>query len=310
MQMMTAIRMFVLAVQRGSLAAAARHLGVSTASVSRQIAALEAQLNVRLFNRPSRTLTPTEAGEILLRRARPLLAEVDELVDTVSLLHSEPRGLLRINIRGIAASRQLIPALPRFLAANPELSIDLFVSNDEQVDLAAENIDVDIRYTRPDSPDLVARLLAPSRLVLVASPALLSATGGMMPKTVEDLGAFGAILYEAPMGSTAWQLVGPDGTMQVHEPRGRLRVNDGTVLRSAILAGLGIAMMPHHEIGDELASGVLVQILPQFRVVQPVIGGDGIFAVYQKTNYQPGKLRSFLAFLPSVFASPDEPPTC
>jgi DNA-binding transcriptional LysR family regulator len=301
MQMMTAIRMFVLAMQHGSLAGAARQLGISTASVSRHVGALEAQLKVRLFNRAMRTLTPTEAGEMLLRRAKPLLEEIEEIIDAVSLLESRPRGLLRVNIRGIAASRQLVPALPRFLASNPEVDINLFVTNDEDVDLIAGNIDVDIRYTRPDSADLVAKLLAPSRLVLVASAAAIDAKGMPLPQNVEQVAAFDAILFDTVENRAPWQFVGPDGRVQSCQPKGRLRVNDGAVLRSAILAGLGIGMMPYHEIDRELASGQLVQLLPDCQIIYPVAGGDGIFAVYQKSRYQPGKLLSFLAFLSSVF---------
>ncbi|WP_375195215.1 LysR family transcriptional regulator [Sphingobium sp.] len=300
MQMITAIRMFVLAMQHGSLAGAARQLGMSTASVSRQVGALETHLKVRLFNRAVRTLTPTEAGEMLLRRARPLLDEIDEMVDAVSLLESRPRGLLRVNIRGLAASRRLVPALPRFLASHPEVNINLRVSNDEEADLIGENIDVDIRYTRPDRTDLVARLLAPSRLALVASPALFETR--RLPAKAEDLAAFEAILYDPEMAGGQWKFMDAEGQIQSFEPSGRLRVNDGQALRSAILTGLGVAMMPYHEVDDEIAAGKLVEILPELKIVHPVIGGEGIFAVYQKSHYQPGKLRSFLAFLPGVFA--------
>jgi DNA-binding transcriptional LysR family regulator len=300
MQMMTGIRMFVLAMQHGSLAAAARQMGTSTASISRQIAALETQLKVRLFNRGKRMLTPTEAGEMLLRRARPMLAELDEMIDSVSLLEAKPRGRLRVNIRALTASRLLVPALPRFLTANPEVEIDLFVSNDEDADLIADNIDVDIRYTRPDSTDLVAKLLAPSQLVLIASADYVSSR--LLPENAEALGAYEVILYEPEMGAMPWQFVGTGGEVQSYEPQGRMRVNDGTVLRSAILAGLGIGMMPLHEVDEELAAGTLVQLLPHHQILHPRIGAEGIFAVYQKSAYQPGKLRSFLSFLPEVFA--------
>lgn len=298
MQVVTGIRMFVLAMQHGSLAAVGRQMGVSTASISRQIAALEKQLKVRLFNRGKRRLTPTEAGELLLRRAHPMLDELDQIIDSVSLLEARPSGLLRVNVRAIAASRVLVPALPRFLAANPEVNIDLFVSNDEEADLIAHNIDVDIRYTRPDSPDLVAKLLAPSRLVLVASPAYAA---GPLPEAAAGLAAYEAIMFEPNLGATPWQFLGADGRMQSFEPRGRVRVNDGTVLRSSILAGLGIGMMPFREVDEELATGKLIQLLPHLEIAHPLIGAEGIFAVYQRSSYQPGKLRSFLAFLPEVF---------
>lgn len=299
MQIVTGIRMFVLATQHGSLAAAGRHLGVSTASVSRQIAAVEAQLKVRLFNRGTRALTLTEAGEMLLHRTRPLLDGLDQAIDSVSLLEAAPRGLLRVNVRAMAASRHLVPVLPRFLNANPEVHIDLFVSNEEDADLIADNIDVDIRYTRPDSSDLVARLLAPSQLVLVAAPAYLEAYG--TPIAPDDLHNHQAILYRPLSASERWEFAG-EGTSVRITPQGRLRVNDGTILRSALLAGVGIGMMPLQEVDRELASGALIRLLPGFAIKRPQVGSDGLFAVYQKSAYQTGKLRSFLSFISDVFA--------
>lgn len=291
--------MFVLATQHGSLAAAGRHLGVSTASVSRQIAAVEAQLKVRLFNRGTRALTLTEAGEMLLRRARPLLDGLDEAIDSVSLLEAAPRGLLRVNVRAMVASRHLVPVLPRFLNANPEVQIDLFMSNEEDADLIGDNIDVDIRYTRPDSSDLVARLLAPSQLVLVGAPAYLEVHG--TPITPNDLHDHQAILYQPLPASERWEFA-DNGASVTIIPQGRLRVNDGTILRSALLAGVGIGMMPLQEVDRELASGALIRLLPGFAIKRPQIGGDGLFAVYQKSAYQTGKLRSFLSFISDVFA--------
>lgn len=291
--------MFVLAARCGSLSAAARYAGLTTASVSRQISALEAQLKVRLFNRGARALTLTEAGQILLRRARPLLDELDEAIDDVSLLQAKPRGLLRVSARAVAAG-WLIQALPRFLSDNPEVHVQLLVSNDESADLVADNIDVDIRYSRPDRHDLVARLLAQSGLVVVASPAFCAAHG--TPLEVQDLTRFEAVLYEPVDGETVWRFADRDGRLSELTPQGRLRVNDGILLRRAILAGIGLGIMPLREVDHELASGELVRLLPDQRVILPEVGGEGIFAVYQRARFQTGKVRSFLAFLTSLFA--------
>ena len=300
MELITGIRIFVLAAQYGSLAAAGRHIGVSTATISRQIAAVEAQLKVRLFNRGKRALTLTEAGELLMRRARPLLDGLDETVESLSLLEARPQGLLRVSVRGNPACARLIPALPRFLDQNPDVQIDLLVSNDENADLIANNIDVDIRYTRPDSTDLIAKLLAPSRLVLVAAPSYAAVHG--VPESVEALRNHQAIRFDPVEMNASWEFRDADGVIKAIAPGGRVRVNDGTVLRSAILAGLGIGMMPLQEVEDDIASGLLVAVLPHVQVVRPIPGGEGIFAVYHKVPYQTGKLRSFLAFLPDVFA--------
>jgi DNA-binding transcriptional LysR family regulator len=162
-------------------------------------------------------------------------------------------------------------------------------------------VDVDIRYTRPDSADLVARLLAPTRLVLVASPAYIAARTA--PVSAADLEAHEAILYEAPPQNERWEFRDAAGAVEAVTPKGRMRVNDGAVLRAALLAGIGVGMMPASEVDEDLAAGSLVQLLPHLEVVGPQPGSEGIFAVYQKSPYQTGKLRSFLAFLPEVFAT-------
>lgn len=302
MQVESGIRLFILASQQGSFAAVGRHVGLSTASVSRQIAALESHLKVRLFNRGARALTLTEAGKILLTRARPLFEELDETVDSLSLLEAAPRGLLRVSVRAIAASSRLIPALPRFLAAHPEVRIDLIISSDENVDLVAENIDVDIRYTRPDRSDLVARLLAPTRLVLVAAPAYLSKQA--QPKTPEDLAGHQVILPVSHPTYATWTFSDANGGLHETRVEARFRVDDGIGMRGAIRAGIGIGMMPLEEVDLDLASGVLVHVLDGYAITAPRVGSEGLFAVYQKTRYQTGKLRSFLAFLDQAFREP------
>lgn len=298
----SSMRLFIIATQQKSLAAAARHVGISNASMSRQISALERHLNVRLFNRG--TLTLTEAGHMLLERVRPLLDALDETVDSLSQLGGAARGLLRVSIRGLIASQKVIPALPRFLADHPELRIDLLMSTDENADLISQNIDVDVRFTVPDSGDLVARRLGTAtQLVVLAAPPYLERCG--RPTTPDELTSHAAVLYRTSV-DTLWQFVDEQG--QVHEvkPHGQLRVDDGAMNRSALLAGVGVGMMPLQEARKELAAGRLIRLLSDYRITLPQTGNDGVFAVYQRSSYQTGKLRSFLAFLDAVFR--DEPP--
>lgn len=292
---------FLQVCRSGSFAAAARQVNVSTASVSRQIATLEDRLKVRLFNRGQRALTLTEGGEMLLRRVRPLLEQLEDALDEIALLEARPRGLLRVGARAVAAE-WLITALPRFLEENPEVDVELLVLSDEDADLVASNIDVDIRYTRPNRTDLIARLLAPASLVLVASPAYLAVHG--TPLTPADLRDHDIILYQPITEQTNWSLRDRDGRTTDITPKGRLRVNDGFALGRAAVAGIGIGLLPLKEAEREILSGRLVRLLPDHPVVQPTIGGDGIFAVYQRVPYQTGKLRVFLAFLQTVFAAP------
>ena len=292
------IRLFVLAANLGSFTATARNLQVSVASVSRRIGALETQLKVKLFNRGQQSLTLTEAGELLLRRAAPLIEALEGTIEDVSLLEGKPKGILKVRARTIAAG-WLVANLPGFLRDNPEVRVDLLASNDEALDLVAHNVDIDIRYTRPDRTDLVARLLAPSKLILAASPAYLARCG--TPGNVADLTKHEVIRYATDPDSERWILETRDGTQHDIVPVGRVRVNDGILLRAALRAGLGLAMMPHAEIQAELASGEFVHVLPETDVTVPRIGGEGIFAVYQRSPFPTGKVRAFLAFLDAVF---------
>lgn len=300
MRDLSGLRLFVLAAQNKSFAAAARQAQLSNASMSRQISALEKSLSVRLFNRGTRALTLTEAGQILLARMLPLLGEMDEIFDSVSLLEAEPRGLLRVAIRGLIASQRVMPALPAFLEAHPSVQIDLQISTDEKMDLVAENIDVDIRFDLPDSGELVARRLGPmTQLVLLASPAYLAKRPA--PSVVNDLSDHSAILYGSKSEKTVWEFAGPDGTTARVMPSGQLSVNDGGMNRSALLTGVGIGIMPLEEIEREIADGSLIRLLPNHKIIQPRTGNEGIFAVYQRSAYQTGKLRSFLMFLEATF---------
>ena len=298
MDNLSGIRLFVLVAKLGSFSATARNLHLSVAAVSRQVSALEDSLKVKLFNRGQPRLTLTEAGEMLLRRAAPLVEELQSTIDDVSLLESKPQGTLKVCARTIAAG-WLIAHLPRFLTENPGVSVDLLVSNDEELDLVSNNIDVDIRYTRPDRTDLIARLLAPSKLVLVASPAYLARHG--TPTAIKDLAREEVIRFAGGPGETNWILCDAEGARHEFSAAGRLRLNEGIILREAIRSGIGMGMMPLAEIRAELRSGELVHILPDVQVISPQTGGEGLFAVYQRSPYPTGKVRSFLAFLESVF---------
>lgn len=290
----------MLAAQNKSFAAAARQAQLSNASMSRQIKALEKSLSVRLFNRGARALTLTEAGRILFARMPPLLQQMDETFDQLSLLGAEPRGLLRVAVRGLIASQRLMPALPAFLAAHPGVRIDLRISTNEGLDLVGENIDVDIRFDLPDSGDLVAKRIGPiTQLVLLASPGYLARRRA--PLAVGDLAEHEAILFGANSGEAVWEFVAPDGAIERVAPSGQLRVDDGGMNRSALLAGVGIGIMPLEEIQRELSEGRLIRLLPDQKIISPRPGNEGIFAVYQRSAYQTGKLRTFLAFLETTF---------
>ena len=158
------MRIFVSVVQNGSLSSAGRQLGLSPASVSRHISALEESLGCRLVNRTSRKLTLTEAGELYFARVEQILQQVAEAKDSVSQLQTMPRGTLRVHSRMLVGQLHIAPALPAFLAQNPEVKVDLLLSN-RVVDLVEQNIDIDVRIGKLIDSSLVARQLAVSERI-------------------------------------------------------------------------------------------------------------------------------------------------
>ena len=171
MDWMQPMRIFVSVVQNGSLSSAGRQLGLSPASVSRHIGALEESLGCRLVNRTSRKLTLTEAGELYYAKVGEILQQIAEANDSVAELQAQPRGTLRVHSRVLVGHLHVVPVLPEFLARYPEVTVDLLMSN-RVIDVVEQNIDVDIRIGKLVDSSLVARKLAASERVVCASPAL------------------------------------------------------------------------------------------------------------------------------------------
>lgn len=306
MHVLSAIKLFARAAQLGSVSAAARAAGISIASASRQISALEKHLHARLLNRGARTLTLTEAGDMLLHRVRPLIEEFDAALEAVDTLHAEPRGLVRVHVRSTIATHFLLPNLPKLLADYPELMVEMIVSNDNGVDIIRENIDVDVRYSQPDSLDLVAVKLGNHRMnmVLVASPDYVARHGA--PAHPADLADHLIIGHSDIWPNSTWQCAGPGGRVDLIPVKPRSWFNEGATMRAAALNGLGVALMAQWIVQDELSAGRLVPLLPttSFITTPPT---DHIYAVYQRSRYQAAKLRAFLRFLQEIFRAHDAP---
>jgi DNA-binding transcriptional LysR family regulator len=175
------MRIFVSVVQNGSLSSAARQLGLSPASVSRHISALEEGLGCRLVNRTSRKLTLTEAGELYFAKVEQILHQIAEANDSVGELQSLPRGTLRVHSRMLVGHLFLVPALPRFLAQNPDVKLDLLLSN-RVVDLVEQNIDVDVRIGKLVDSSLVAKRLAVSGACCARRPPIADVRRSRRPR--------------------------------------------------------------------------------------------------------------------------------
>ncbi|MBV6840215.1 LysR family transcriptional regulator [Xanthomonas euvesicatoria] len=295
MDTLDAMRVFAAVAERSGFSAAADALDRSTASVTRQVAALEQRLGTRLLNRTTRRVSLTSAGSAYYQRCRQLLADLDDLEATIGAHALEPAGVLRVNAPVSYGIERLGALLPGFRARYPQVELDLSLS-DRLVDMVEEGFDVAIRITRQPAPMLIARQLGKVRILACASPAYLARAG--TPRHPSDLAGHECLLYHYSPSGDEVRFQGPEGDIDVRL-RGGLRANNGHVLNAAALAGQGIVMQPDFLAEPHLAAGRLVRILPDYALDE-----IGIFAVYTSRSHLAPKVRSFIDYLIECMAEP------
>ncbi|WP_295515699.1 LysR family transcriptional regulator [uncultured Stenotrophomonas sp.] len=288
MDTLDAMRVFVAVVERNGFSAAAQALDMSTAGVTRQVAALEKRLSTRLLHRTTRRVSPTSAGAAYYAQCVRLLAEFDALEASIGAQALEPSGMLRINAPVSWGIARLGPLLAGYRQRFPQVELDLALS-DRLVDMVEEGYDVAIRITREPSPALIARRLGQARITLCAAPSYLAARG--TPRTPQDLEQHDCLGYSYWASGNQWPLQGPGGETRV-TVNSILQANNGDVLREAAIAGMGVILQPDFLLEDALADGRVVRVLPEWDV--PAIG---IFAVYTSRSHLAPKVRSFIDYL-------------
>ncbi|EKV32632.1 Transcriptional regulator, LysR family [Caenispirillum salinarum AK4] len=284
---------FAAVVDCGGFSAAAERLGVSKSAISKQVSRLEERLGARLLNRTTRRLALTEAGQAFHQHALRILAEAEEAELAVSQLHASPRGLLRVSAPMSFGIKHLGPVLCPFLQRYPDLTLEA-AYDDRLVDMVAEGFDVAVRIARLADSSMIARKLAPCRRVVVASPDYVERRG--MPMHPAELTGHDTLLYTLQATANIWTLVHADGSRADVSLSGRLRVNNGDALRSAAVAGLGVIITPTFIVGDDLAAGRLVRVLPDWEA-EPI----HIYAVYPPGRHLSVKVRAFVDFLAEAF---------
>ncbi|MBT7136902.1 MAG: LysR family transcriptional regulator [Rhodospirillaceae bacterium] len=279
---------FTKVVETGGFSAAARDLNISKSAVSKHIAKLEDHLGVRLLNRTTRKLSPTEVGATFYERARRIVQDVEETEQAVSALHVEPRGTLRLNVPMSFGVSHVAPILADFSKRYPDLNIDI-VLNDRVVDLLDEGFDAAIRIARLPDSTLIARKLAPMRLILCATPQYWKEHG--IPEHPSDLQNHNCLIYSYLLKKNEWSFKGPDGDISV-KVSGTISANNGDALRGAALKGVGVYLSPTFIVGDDLRSGRLQSVLNHFMETDLAI-----YAVYPHNRYLSAKVRAFVDFL-------------
>ena len=281
---------FTAVAQARSFRGAAALRGVSASSLSEALRRLEAALGVRLLNRTTRSVTPTEAGERLLARLTPALADVTLAVDEVNAFRDSPTGVLKLNVPG-AVSRIVFPDLiPRFLKAHPGIRVEI-TADDAFVDVLAAGFDAGARYDERLEKDMIAVPLAgPQRFVVVGSPAYFAAHG--RPVHPREVLNHACIRHRFTHGSSyAWEFE-KDGEVIRVQPEGPLVTNSGELEIAAVEAGLGLLATFEGFVAGSIAAGrmetVLDDWLPPF---------SGPYLYYPSRRHMPAPLRAFVDFV-------------
>jgi DNA-binding transcriptional LysR family regulator len=293
MDRLTEMEAFVQVVDHGGFTEAARRMRLSKSAVSKHVSALEARLAVRLLDRTTRRVSPTEVGLAYYDRARSVLAEAAEADSMVTAMQATPRGFLRVSAPISFGITQVSPAVAHFLGEYPEVDIGMAL-DDRFVELLAEGFDVAIRIGTLADSSLKARKLAVARSIVAASPAYLAEMG--TPRTIDDLGRHRLLHYSQHSSGNFWRFRAPSGEERQIRGGGRLTVNNGEALLKAAEAGLGISQIPSFMIGDALVAGRLVELLAD-RPADPL----AIHAVYPEGRYIQPKLRAFVDFMAEHF---------
>jgi DNA-binding transcriptional LysR family regulator len=286
------LHVFIGILDAGSMAAAARKLGRSPAAVTRILGVLETRAGVRLFERSTRRLTPTEAGLRLADGARRLLADYDAALQPPGA--TAPRGLLRVTAPTVFGRRHVAPVVTRFLARHPDVQVDLLLS-DRNVDLIEDGIDAAVRIGPLAHMSLVARRLGEVRRVTVASPDYLERRG--TPDTPAALAGHELIMSTAVRNLAEWRYR-MDGREHVVRYSPRLRINDVEAMLAAARDGFGIARALSYQVAPDLAAGRLLRLLPDY---EP--DGVPVHLVLRSSRHMPPRLRAFVDFATAEFAA-------
>jgi DNA-binding transcriptional LysR family regulator len=280
---------FVRVVDSGSLSATAERMNIAKSAVSRRLAELESRLGVQLLHRTTRRISLTESGRHYYQRAKRLLAELEDAEQSVSSEHATLRGTLRIAAPLSFGIRHLAPLLNQFMQLHPALNIDLNL-DDRNVNLLEEGVDLAIRIGLLADSTLVARRLAPIKLIICASPDYLAEHGE--PQHPDELKNHIALNYSNLPENQLWQFTLPDGNQLGIRMPVRYRANNGDVLLQAAIDGLGILISPDFICHDAIMQRRLKPILARYPQ-----NDVNVYAIYPVQRHLPQRVRAVIDFL-------------
>lgn len=293
MDRLDAMLMFVRVVETGSFTKVAHEFATTQPTVTKQVAALESRLKVRLLNRNTRGVSPTEAGALYYERCKSIAADVAEADSVVQVRQTHVQGQLRIGSSVAFGRRVVIPLALEFMQHNPQVQVDLSFE-DRYTDLVANGIDVALRLGKLADSSLGARTLGVNPWVLVASRAYLKKHG--TPRRPSDLKEHATLIYSSVQGNDLWRLRNASGEPVSVPVTGRLRSNNLSALLAAARAHMGIAALPRYVAHESLQAGRVVEVLKTCRLPE-----QEIHAVYPSPRLVPQKVQAFIAFVQERF---------
>ena len=283
--------------RRGSFAAVARDRGVDPSSVSRTIAEVEAKLGIRLFQRSTRRMSLTEAGDIYVSQIEPLIAEFERARDMAARAVGAPSGLLRLTASETFGYRRIVPLLNAFRARYPLLQVEgLFT--DANLDLFAERIDLAVRLAPAVEGNLIVSKLMDVQYRVVASPAYLAAHGPI--REPEDIAGHEVLLFTLRAFRSRWVFRDAGGAEREVRIHGSVTLSPAGSVRIAALNGLGPALLPDWLVDEDVARGGLVNLFPAWRVAATSFN-TAAWLVYPSRSYLPNKVRVAIDFLREAF---------
>lgn len=299
MDKLQALSMFVETVRCGGYSAAARKLGIATSSVTRQVAALEAELGTTLLNRTTRHSSPTVVGQDYYDKAVAILDALAEADGAVFDRGSEARGRLRVNVPVEFGRRVIAPHLGRLLARHPELDISLTLS-DQMTDLLTEQVDLCVRLgSALTSDDVISKPIGRFERWLVASPGYLKRAG--IPLHPLDVLEHQCLAFDYGPSVQNWVFREGGDSIPINI-QGRLRSNNADVLREAAIADGGLALLADWLVAEDVRQGRLVRVLEAFET-SPGSASCVINALYLPSHRDSSRIRAFVAFLEEVQGS-------
>lgn len=287
------LQTFVEVMRQGSFAAVARDRDIDPSSVSRTIASLEKELGVRLFQRTTRRLSPTEAGTAYFERIEPLVEEMQQAMNVAIDLAGKPKGTLRITASVAFGQKCIVPMLPDFGAMYPDLTVDLLLT-DAVVDLFAERVDLAIRLGLLADSTLIAQHLMRTHYRVCASPAYLQRCGH--PQHPREIEQHNCLLFSLPGFRSRWIFRDGAGATSEIPVQGHTIISNAGALQQCAIAGMGLTLLPNWLIDDDLRVGTLVNVFPQYAVTATDFN-TAAWLVYPSRTYVPLKVRVFIDFL-------------